>query len=452
MDVDQDSIVDPTTPEEFQATVPPAPPVSPDDPDFDVLDIPMQKQRTGLRWIVGSGIVLLMGVGAWLGYQTVGSQTAYPVEVVTAPVGRENLEVTITEAGVVELGGQQTVKAPNDVTVQAVLVEERQRVTQGQVLLELRDRRLQQELSNQLVQNRIDQLTLQRARERLQERRSRLADAENRLQDSAELLEQGYIAEDEFRRDKQAAEDALSAVRDAEVDMSKAELQVQQNQVRTESIRLQLEDNQIVAPINALILNIDVKAGDGVEREGRLLSFGDPTQERIRLQMTTLNASKVAVNMPVRVSVIGPNPEVFEGRIVQVSPQAVSTQDNAEQATVEAEARLLQPSGVLIPGSAVSVEVVLERRRNALVVPVTALQRDAEMPYVWVKDADGNAQRREVEMGLETLESVEIVAGLAAGDEIVVSVPPEATIRPGQPLAEPQPESDRGSNPAAGDR
>ena len=434
MNVDQGKSVDSTPPEDLQATSPPL--IPPEDTDF--LDEPAQRQRIGLRWMLGSGLVILVGVAGWVGYQAVSRQPAPPVEVVTAPVTRDDLEVTITEAGSVELGGQQTFKAPSDVTVQAVLVEERQRVSQGQVLLELRDRTLQQTLDDQLVQNRINQLTWQRNQEILAERRSRLADAEARLQDSAELLDQGYISEDDFRSDKQAAEDAQSEVRNAEVELTKAELQVQQDQVKTENIRLQLEDNQIAAPIDAIVLNVDVKPGDGVQREGRLLSIGDPNQETIRLQMTTLNASQVAVNMPVRVSIIGPDPDIFEGRILRVSPQAVSEGDNAEQSSVEAEARLAEPSGALIPGSAVSVEIVLEQRQNALVVPVTALQRDAATPYVWVKTADNTAQQQEVEIGLETLESVEILSGLQAGDEIVVFLPPDVVLTPGQPLTVPQ--------------
>lgn len=443
---EQSKSVDPTTPDELQAASPPLPPLSPpieETPppeNSDILSEPDSQQRSGLRWIIGSGLVALVGIGGWLGYQTLGRPPSAPIEVVTVPATRENLEVTITEAGVVELGGQQTFKAPSDVTVQAVLVEERQRVSAGQVLIELRDRTLQQTLDDQLVENRINQLTLQRDREILEERRSRLAEADARLQDSQELLDQGYISEDDFRQDVRAVEDARSSVRDAEVQLAQTELQTQQDQVKTDNIRLQLEDNQILSPIDAIVLKVDVKAGDGVEREGRLLSIGDPAQEIIRLQLTTLNAGKVAINQPVRVRLIGPNPEAFPGRIARVSPQAVSENaDNAEQATVEAEARLNQSSDILIPGSAVSVEIILNQRPNALVIPVTALQRDAANPYVWVRDADNTAQQREIETGLETLEAIEVVAGLQPGDEVIVSLPPDETLTPGQPLMDPQP-------------
>jgi HlyD family secretion protein len=405
---------------------------------------------TGLRWLVGSGIVALVGLGGWWGYQRFLKALPEPISVTLAPVQRDDLEMIITEAGVVELGGQQTFKAPGDVTVQAVLVEERQRVAQGQVLLELRDRSLQQDLEDRLVQSRINQLDLQRRQEQLAEQQSRLADAQARLIDSADLLERGFISEDEYRRDRLEFENAQSQVRDAEVEITKAELKVQQDDITVNNLRLQLADNQITSPMDAIVLKVDVQPGDGVQREGRLLSIGDPQQEIIRLQLTALNAAKVGIGMPVRVSVIGPNPEQFEGQLVRVSPQAISNSDDSGQSTVEAEARLRQPSGSLIPGSAVSVDIVLEQRQAVLVVPVAAVQREGGKPYVWVQDAAGLAQQRPVTLGLETLEAIEIAAGLQIGDEIVVDLPSEVQLSPGDPIDAIGSESDRPTAPRRG--
>lgn len=425
--------MEPTLPDDLQAASPPS--YKPRlDSELDEFDEALIPRNAGIKWLVGSGLVALLGIGGWIGYQAFFKAPPEPLDVMTAPVGRNDLEVSITEAGVVELGGQQTFKAPADVTVQSVLVEERQRVAQGQVLLELRDRSLQKQLEDQRVQNQINQLDLQRKQEILQEKLSRLVDAETRLADSADLLAQGYISQDAYRTDQRAVEDAQSAVRDAQVELTKAQLKVEQDEVSLQTLQLQLEDNQIVAPTDAIVLKVDVKAGDGVEREGRLLSIGDPSRETIRLEMTTLNAAKVAIGMPVRVSVIGPNPEIYAGQIVRVSPQAITDSNNSDQSTVEAEARLNQPSGSLIPGSAVSVDIVLDQRQNVLVAPVSAIRRDLGEPYVWVKDADNTAQRREVTLGLETLEAVEILSGLQEGDEIVVSIPPEVQLSPGQLL------------------
>jgi HlyD family secretion protein len=435
LQLNQDAAVEPTTPEDLQKTVPAPvePPIKKDD-DLAQFNESLHQQRSGLKWIFASGLVAVIGIGGWLGYRAFVQTSPDVVTVTTAPVSRDDIEVIITESGIVELGGQQPFNAPRDVTVQSVLVEERQRVSQGQVLLELRDRELQQRLADRAVEARINQLDRQRQQEIVMERQARVADAESRLADSSDLLDQGFISEDAFRIDQRALEDAQSELRDAELALTQAQLRVEQDQLTLQSLQLELADNQIVSPIDAIVLKVDVKPGDGVEREGRLLSIGDPNQETIRLEMTTLNAARVGIGMPVRVSVIGPNPQTFDGRIVRVSPQAVTEDGNSDQSTVEAEARLNQPSGSLIPGSAVSVDVIVEQRQEVLVVPVTAIQRDGASPYVWVQDADNLAQQREVTIGLETLEAVEITAGLQVGDEIVVAVPPEASLVPGQPL------------------
>ena len=396
--------------------------------------------KTGLKWISGSGILLVVLLGGWFAYQNLPQQSPKSIAVRTNLVKSGDIEVTITESGLVELGGQQTFKAPSDVTVQEVRVKERQRVKAGTVLLALRDRRLQQELQNQQVKNLQDKNTENRRREVVIERQKRLKDAEDRLADAKSLLAQGFISEDEFRTDKNAMEDALSSVKDAQVELANATLTVRNNQLNTNSLRTQLQDNKIVTPFEAVILKVEVKPGDGVQQEGRLLTIGDPNQEMVRVQLTTLNATKTKLNMPVKVSVIGPNPRPFLGRISRVSPQAIVSDKKATSgnsstpATVEAEIRLTQPSeGELIPGSAVSVEVILDRRQNVLTVPLAALQTSQGSTFVWVKDTEGRAEQRQVKTGIQNLQVIEIVSGLLEGDEVVI-VPTEQVIISGTPL------------------
>jgi len=57
--------------------------------------------------------------------------------------------------------------------------------------------------------------------------------------------------------------------------------------------------------------------------------------------------------------------------------------------------------------------------REALIIPEEALTPEAERQYVFVV-ADGKASRREVRIGGRQPGSVEIVAGLSAGERVVV--------------------------------
>ena len=420
---------------------------SPLTPDLflDRLSESEEKPRSGVKWIVGSGLLLAAGLTGWLGYNTFLKRPPDPVAIPTMPVQEGSIELTITESGIVELGGQQTFKAPNDVTVEAIQIQERQRIDAGTVLLVVRDRTLQQELNSQLVENQKAQNTLARKREVIQEKQEKLQTAQDRFKDSQSLFDRGFISEDEYRRDQQDVDDALSALKDAQVELINAELDVRNHQLILQNIRTQLTDNQITSPINAVVLKIEVKPGDGVQQGGRLLTIGDPTKETVRLQLTTLNAAKVSVNMPVRVSMIGPNPQAFTGYVSRVSPQAVSesgdnfSRGGGEQpGKVEAEAILDAPSGgALIPGSVVSVEIILEQRQAVVTVPLTAIQNEGGSQFVWLKDQDGRAQKQEVTVGLQNLQSAEIISGLQAGDEIAPALPPDVELTPGTPLANP---------------
>ena len=435
----------PPTPADISPeTEAPLSPPSTSDLFLDILSEPEEKRRSGMKWLVGSGVLLAAGLAGWVGYNTFLKSPADPIAVPTTAVQVGSIELTITESGTVELGGQQTFKAPSDVTVEAVQVQERQRIDAGTVLLVLRDRALQRELNNKQVENQKAANTLARKQEVILEKQEKLQTAQERFQDSQSLFDRGFISEDEYRRDQQAVDDALSELKDAQVELTNAELDIRNLQLTLQNIRTQLTDNQITSPIDAVVLKVEVKPGDGVKQEGRLLTIGDPTQETVRLQLGTLNAARVNVNMPVRVSMIGPNPQVFTGYISRVSPQAVSAGSSnpyggggEQQGKVEAEAILDTASdGALIPGSAVSVEIILDQRQAVITVPLMAIQNQGDDPFVWLKDEDGKAQKQAVTLGLQNLQTAEIISGLQAGDEIVPALPPGVELTPGAPLAD----------------
>jgi HlyD family secretion protein len=378
--------------------------------------------------------VILIGVGGWLGYRTWQRHSVDPVVVTTGTPSRDTLENRADASGTMSLGNQQILKAPADVTVEAVLVKERQRVERGTVLLRLRDRGLEQELNEAEIETEILRLQRQRNAEVLQDRQRTVRRAEERLSESRSLVDQGFISQDDYNEDRDTLEAAQSELRGAEVELQRSELEIRQNQAKLTNVRARIADNAIVAPFAAVVLNIDVQPGDGVKSEGTLLTIGDPNKEVVLFNLMTLDANKVSVNMPVRVSVIGPNPENYTGRVISIAPQAVNDSEGdgggGSQAMVKAIAQLDRPSGVLIPGSSVSVAVILVQRENALALPTNAIQQADGETFVWVVDADSRAQKRPVTTGLNTLEAVEIVSGLQDTDTVILTPPPD------QPLEE----------------
>jgi HlyD family secretion protein len=245
------------------------------------------------------------------------------------------------------------------------------------------------------------------------------------------------------RTDLQEATDNLAEARvtleDNLVAAQKAQLDVENGTRKLAALEKQMSDRLVTSPINAIVLKINVRNGDGIKTEGNLITLGDPSQEIIKLQLTTLNALKVSINQVARVSIIGPDSQVFTGRVISLSPQAsVASQDSTSssestsntgsggQAKVDARILLDQPSNTLIPGSLVSVEIITDSQKNAIAIPPEAIQRGEETPFVWLKDANNQAKKQPVEIGLQGLQQVAITSGLKPGDSLVIPTPGSA--------------------------
>jgi HlyD family secretion protein len=399
--------------------------------------------RKAKSWLLWSGFLGIMITGGWLGYQKYIYKPPQPIAVRVLPIKKSTVETTVTESGTVELGRQITLKSPKDVTVEQVQVREGDRVKAGQSLIVLRDRAIVENYQDQIVANDKMQLDLDRAREKIVEAQKNLQVRETRYQENQNLLSQGII----YREDTESAldnlEEARSKLGDNLVDEKKAQLDVDNGTRKLAALEKQLSDRLVTSPINALILKINVRNGDGIKTEGKLMTLGDPSQEMIKLQLTALNALKVSINQVARVSIIGPDSKVFTGRVISLSPQASVPEQNSStssestssdtgsggQAKVDAKILLDRPSNTLIPGSLVSVEIVTESQANAIAVPPEAIQRSEATPFVWLKDVNNQAKKQPVAVGLQGLQQVAITSGLKPGDSLVI---PE----PGSSLAE----------------
>lgn len=585
-----------------------------------------KQYESGVRWIGWSAAIALASLGGWWFYARSLNPSLDPVEVKTVAAKLDTIETTITESGIVELGGQQTLKSPSDSTVDRVLVEVGDRVSEGEDLIILRNAEQQSALAVQPLETRKKQLSLARNRQKVREAEENLALAQEKLQrltennieretnlakerlnlrekqlaletqrqnlvyareelaiareklaeireqanrekarkladlqleieskqlnlanardkvieaeenlaaDQQELAElqelaaKGFIAEQEVRQQENAVrrdrtalrdaelqvstqtlaleriklkrqqierefqnqiesaekavregekavqnaqaeirratfdkqrtqlefdklqqqpmeeiENARKAVRDAEITLRDAQLQVTQEtlelnrlQIETQKNQQQYEENVVSAPSDATILEINVKNSDGIARGNDLLTLGDPAQELVKLQLSTLNAGKVELNQEARISVIGPQEETYQGVVLRLSPLATTGNGNnsssmSGQAAVPATVKLNYPTGELIPGSQVSVEIVTQQRQDVVVLPIELIQRDGSEPYVWVRDRENTLKKQSIELGLEGVVQVEIKSGLDPGDSVVVP-PPEPPLEPG---------------------
>jgi len=76
------------------------------------------------------------------------------------------------------------------------------------------------------------------------------------------------------------------------------------------------------------------------------------------------------------------------------------------------------------------VSLTLDRRYDALAVPVSAVDNDESDGHVMLVTSEGRVEVRKVSLGLETSSLVEIRSGLKDGDFVVIGN--RSALQPGQ--------------------
>jgi multidrug efflux pump subunit AcrA (membrane-fusion protein) len=90
------------------------------------------------------------------------------------------------------------------------------------------------------------------------------------------------------------------------------------------------------------------------------------------------------------------------------------------------------PQGVLIPGVYAEATLALDRRGDALVIPLQAVNQEGDKASVLIVDGSNAIQNREITLGIRSDTDAEIVSGLKEGDEVVIS--DRSGLRPGEPV------------------
>ncbi len=297
------------------------------------------------------------------------------------------------------------------------------------------------EVKNQKLETRIKQMEQERQRE---EQRQNLLAIQSELREAILTIktETGALKRMQLEQKRATPEQekllsARSELREAISTVKNETTELQRSKVERNAIIAKLQNNIVTAPISGKILDVKVKNGEGMETGKVLLVLGNPRKEIVKLQLATLEAGKVKVNQLARIKTIGPSAKQFTGRVKSIHPIAVSDDGSgggfggaSGQAKVPATIELDKPSS-LIPGSQVSVEIVVQQRKQVVTVNFEAIQRSKGKPFVWIKNAENKAEKRKITLGLEGATKVEVKSGLKPGEKMILPLP-DVTIKPGK--------------------
>jgi cobalt-zinc-cadmium efflux system membrane fusion protein len=115
-------------------------------------------------------------------------------------------------------------------------------------------------------------------------------------------------------------------------------------------------------------------------------------------------------------TIVGPGGTQFRGDVASIAPVL-----EADTRTARVRMRVLNATAALRPETFVNVEFEGEAGREALVIPVSAIERSAGEMFVYRVAPEPNTYERvAVELGSASGDVVEVVSGLEPGDQVVV--------------------------------
>lgn len=103
---------------------------------------------------------------------------------------------------------------------------------------------------------------------------------------------------------------------------------------------------------------------------------------------------------------------------------AIEPQIDPVTRTLTARAETSNPNNELIPGQFIRINLSLENRENAILIPTTAIMPKADGHTVFIIK-DGKAHLKEVELGARTSNRVEILKGVEEGDTVAIAGVPQ---------------------------
>lgn len=131
---------------------------------------------------------------------------------------------------------------------------------------------------------------------------------------------------------------------------------------------------------------------------------------------------RIKEGMKVAVKMTAMKELELSGEVTKVSKFAVTTAGENKSNTVpQFEVVItLQPNEHLIGGLSLNGEIVTVRKEKATVVSNIAIIREGDIAYVMLDMGNGQYERREVTIGLDTADKTEILSGLNVGDTVVL--------------------------------
>jgi membrane fusion protein, copper/silver efflux system len=173
---------------------------------------------------------------------------------------------------------------------------------------------------------------------------------------------------------------------------------------------------KIYSPIDGVVGELSVREGMTIASGAPLFRLNGVATVWVYAEVPEAAARDVRPGTTVEARASAFPGTVFQGRVSAILPEV-----NATTRTLKARVELANPNSRLVPGMFATVNFASAPRTEAVLVPSEAVIRSGKRAVVIIAQGDGRFAPTDVETGIESNGQTEILKGVRAGDNVVVS-------------------------------
>jgi RND family efflux transporter MFP subunit len=322
--------------------------------------------------------------------ETVKEETFSATPVKVFKVKRQKISEKLFYTGLIEAWKKINITPDVGGKIAKIYVQEGDRVEEGELLAELDTRAIR--------------LQLEAAKAGLAVAEANYNDAQKNMERMERLKQEKAVSDQQYEKVKLAYE--------------AAEAQLQQARAALNLARHSLDVSLMKAPFSGIVASRNAEVGDvinpmmgGFSPTSGVLTLMDFSRIKIASDVSQQDFVRIKKGQVAHLRVMAIPDRVFEGHVSLVNMTADPlTKKFKVEITIE------NPDLVLRPNTFGELTLEVSTHEDALVIPQKAV---LENKYVFLAQGDV-AQRREVFLGLQNSELVEVTGGLKEGDLVVI--------------------------------
>ncbi|MCH4889259.1 HlyD family efflux transporter periplasmic adaptor subunit [Acidaminobacter sp. JC074] len=394
------------------------------------------KKRKIFLIIVVIAILAMIGLGFAFGNKEDVSTTY----VTTGIAKSEDLTAYVNTNGMITAKSSYIVypKATGEVT--AIHVKEGDKVTKGQVLLELDKSGIEKQITETEIQLEIAKESLLQIINRgsnnykTSYKNAVLArdDAKKAYDDALALYEAGVSTKTSKDAAYSAYQQALNAFEetrsnynnensDSEIKIQELRIQSLENTIA--DLNEQLEDTYVKSPIDGFITTEDVKLLSIVGMTTPLFTVEDLDNLIVNINVSQYDIHKLQLGQKVTIKANGLEDETFEGLVSKIGSKALAKVVGASQEMViEVEIDVTSKETPLKPNYSVKAEIETAHVESALVLPYESVYVNKDDELVVFTVTEGSVKKHIIERGVEGIFNFQAISdSIQAGDHVILN-------------------------------